>query len=145
MNECNVWLRIIAPLHGELHMRSQASSRTAARKLRMRDERGVNAPPPTVRSALAPWGNAAIVAVEPQPDCSLLLSWSDATRGHFADQRWVCAKSRCEGWCALTGHVIRRGDPVYKPQRRGAPCPALCSGMILAVALQRMVEQAAVA
>jgi hypothetical protein len=83
-------------------------------------------------------GNMAVQTVERQNDRAMLISWSDATRGHFAEQRWVSGKSRCRGRCAMTGVEIRRGDPVYKPQRRGPKCTAIGSGMILAAALERM-------
>ncbi|CAB3676737.1 hypothetical protein LMG24238_02400 [Paraburkholderia sediminicola] len=86
----------------------------------------------------------AVQAVERQNDRAMLLSWSDATRGHFGDQRWISAKSRCKGRCVLTGSVIRRGDTVYRLQRRGSGCTTIGSEMILAVALGRMAEQDAV-
>ncbi|OAJ55753.1 hypothetical protein A6V37_05925 [Paraburkholderia ginsengiterrae] len=73
-----------------------------------------------------------------QSDHAMLISWSDPTRGHFGDQRWTSARSRCSGLCILTGSIIRRGDPVYKRQRRDASRKITGIEMILAVALERV-------
>ncbi|KAB0642737.1 DUF3331 domain-containing protein [Burkholderia latens] len=88
---------------------------------------------------------SAIVAVERQTDSSMLVSWSDATRCRYDEQRWISAKARGPGRCALTGQRIRAGDPIYKPQWRGAKRPANCREMILADALERFVSRHAAA
>ncbi|AOL08379.1 MULTISPECIES: DUF3331 domain-containing protein [Burkholderia] len=77
----------------------------------------------------------AIVTAERQTDSSMLVSWSDPTHCRYDEQRWISAKARGLGRCALTGMPIRVGDAIYKPQWRGAKRPANCREMILASAL----------
>ncbi|MGU7772672.1 DUF3331 domain-containing protein [Burkholderia sp. MR1-5-21] len=81
----------------------------------------------------------SIVAVERQTDSSVLVSWSDPTRCRYDEQRWISAKSRLRGCCALSGQVIHTGDAIYKPQWRGGKRPANCTEMILATELDRLV------
>ncbi|MFP3507133.1 DUF3331 domain-containing protein [Burkholderia sp. SIMBA_062] len=81
----------------------------------------------------------AIVAVERQTDSSLLVSWSDPTHCRYDEQRWISAKARSPGRCALTGLPIRAGDAIYKPQWRGAKRPANCWEAILASELDRFI------
>ncbi|WP_278651131.1 DUF3331 domain-containing protein [Burkholderia lata] len=81
----------------------------------------------------------AIVAVERQTDSSVLVSWSDPTRCRYDEQRWISAKSRSLGRCALTGQTIRTGDAIYKPQWRGSRRPANCWEAILASELDRFI------
>lgn len=81
----------------------------------------------------------AIVATERQTDSSVLVSWSDPTRCRYDEQRWISARSRALGRCALTGMTIRPGDAIYKPQWRGAKRPANYREMILAAELDRFV------
>lgn len=83
----------------------------------------------------------SIIALEKQNDSSMLVSWSDSTRCRYIDQRWISAKSRSSGYCALTGRAIRRGDPIYKPQWRGAHRPANSMEMILAAELEQMAAR----
>ena len=80
---------------------------------------------------------SAIVAAERQTDSSFLVSWSDPTYCRYDEQRWISAKARGLGRCALTGQPIRAGDAIYKPQWRGAKRPANCREMILASALDQ--------
>ncbi|GBH27444.1 DUF3331 domain-containing protein [Burkholderia vietnamiensis] len=80
---------------------------------------------------------SAIIAAERQTDSSVLVSWSDSTHCRYDEQRWISAKARSRGRCALTGLPIATGDAIYKPQWRGAKRPANCREMILAAALDR--------
>ncbi|KVZ49493.1 DUF3331 domain-containing protein [Burkholderia ubonensis] len=82
---------------------------------------------------------SAIIAAERHTESSVLVSWSDPTRCRYDEQRWISSKSRALGRCALTGQPIRAGDPIYKPQWRGAKRPANCREMILASALDQYV------
>jgi hypothetical protein len=88
------------------------------------------------------WRRSAIVSVEQQADSSLLVSWSDPTRCRYDEQRWIAAKSRIRGRCALGGQAIEVGDRVYKPQWRGARRPANSAEMILADELDRIAGRA---
>ncbi|RQZ09268.1 DUF3331 domain-containing protein [Burkholderia sp. Bp9031] len=81
----------------------------------------------------------AIVAIERQTDSSVLVSWSDPTYCRYDEQRWISAKSRSLGRCALTGQPIRTGDAIYKPQWRGSKRPANCREAILASELDRFI------
>ncbi|RQR27401.1 MULTISPECIES: DUF3331 domain-containing protein [unclassified Burkholderia] len=81
----------------------------------------------------------AIVAIERQTDSSVLVSWSDPTHCRYDEQRWISAKSRSLGRCALTGQPIRTGDAIYKPQWRGSKRPANCWEAILASELDRFI------
>ena len=49
----------------------------------------------------------AIVTAERQTDSSMLVSWSDPTHCRYDEQRWISAKARGLGRCALTGMPIR--------------------------------------
>jgi hypothetical protein len=122
----DLWERIVAPLceTPDIYVLPRGKQGSAARDSKA--------------AVQVKCGNIAVQTVERQNDRAMLISWSDATRGHFAEQRWVSAKSRCRGRCVMTGDEIRRGDPIYKPQRGGAKCTAIGSGMILAAALERV-------
>lgn len=82
---------------------------------------------------------SSIVAVEMQTNDLMLISWSDSTRCRYIDQRWIRARSRRSGYCALSGRAIRPGDAIYKPQCRGMQHPANSTEMVLASELQRAV------
>jgi hypothetical protein len=142
VNEFDLWGRIIATLVENVVARSPSTRRAAQHGYASRNESGYENEQ-RIKEAQMEWHTVPVVAVEKQSDRSMLISWSDATRGHFSEQRWVSATARTSGLCALTGHAIRRGDSVYRPQRRGALCPVNCSGMILAAVLERMAERAA--
>ncbi|WP_118180114.1 DUF3331 domain-containing protein [Paraburkholderia phosphatilytica] len=49
---------------------------------------------------------------------TVLLTWHDATRGRFTEQRWRLAAAPTNGQCALSGRPIRRGDRVFRAQYR---------------------------
>jgi hypothetical protein len=81
----------------------------------------------------------SVIAVEKQTGSSMLVSWSDSTRCRYIDQRWINAKSRSSGYCALSGRPIHPGDWVYKPQWCREHRPANFGEMILAAELERTV------
>ncbi|KAG8153768.1 DUF3331 domain-containing protein [Burkholderia catarinensis] len=82
---------------------------------------------------------SSIVTAERQTDSSVLVSWSDPTRCRYDEQRWISAKCRRSGNCALTGQAIHTGDAIYKPQWRGERRPANSAEMILAVEMERFI------
>ena len=59
-----------------------------------------------------------IGGVERVDSRTVLLTWHDATRGRFTEQRWRLASAPTNGQCALSGHPIRRGDRVFRAQYR---------------------------
>jgi hypothetical protein len=124
MNELNTWTYIVSSLSG---------GRTACEQ----PERVTRRQRAELCGGQTPdcEGCYSVVALERTDDYALLISWSDATRGHYAYQRWVIGTSRGRGRCALSGCTIRRGDSVYRPQWRGPLCPANGADMILAAAL----------
>ncbi|WP_373321124.1 DUF3331 domain-containing protein [Paraburkholderia flagellata] len=63
------------------------------------------------------------------------LCWYDATCGHYADQLWKRTRSRHKTVCTLTGRTVNRGDPVYRPSRRGTQ-PGNANHTILASVLE---------
>ncbi|KUY83421.1 DUF3331 domain-containing protein [Burkholderia sp. RF4-BP95] len=135
MNAFNRWEHVMTLLDP-----SPAVSRSALSQLRDADaarrRHRDEAPPASSGDARR---RCAIVAVERQTDSSVLISWSDPTRCRYDEQRWISAKSRSAGRCALTGTTIRTGDAIYKPQWRGAKRPANYREAILASELDRFI------
>lgn len=64
-----------------------------------------------------------------------IIAWRDPTECRYGEQRWRGGVARSRGTCALTGRIIRRGDAIYRPQRR-VPPPANAGAMILSEAVQ---------
>lgn len=126
MNGFDTWTQIIGSLAGQ-----RTGWEPSLRVTKKQRAAQIASPPAGGRCA-------SVVALEMTGDCTLLISWSDATRGRYAYQRWVIGTSRGKGYCALSGCLIRRGDQVYRPQWRGEYCPANGADMILAAALPRM-------
>ena len=126
MDGFNAWTRIVGSLSGLSAGCGVAPPVTRKQRLSQREEQSGSD------------GGSSVVALEMAGDYVLLVSWSDATRGRYAYQRWVIGRSRGAGCCALSGCKIRRGDQVYRPQWRGTDRPANGAEMILATAIQRM-------
>jgi hypothetical protein len=78
--------------------------------------------------------------IEWQTDTTVLVSWSDATRGSYLDQTWRAGYARVRGICALSGMSVRQGDVVFRPFHRGAAPPSNALDMILASVLTRYSE-----
>ncbi|AJY10967.1 DUF3331 domain-containing protein [Burkholderia dolosa] len=123
-----------APAAGLQPMPMSRAADADGRRSRHRDD----APMPSSADARR---RSAIVAAERQTDSSVLVSWSDPTRCRYDEQRWIAAKARARGRCALTGQPIGPGDAIYKPQWRGAKRPANCREMIVASALDQFVAR----
>jgi hypothetical protein len=80
---------------------------------------------------------SASVRILDQPTLrTLIVSWRDALTGHYGYQVWTAKKANREGFCAITGRHIERGDPVFSP-RIGKARPANSAAMIGADCLQR--------
>jgi hypothetical protein len=82
-------------------------------------------------------GVATIRSIEWQTDTTVLVSWSDATRGSYLDQTWRAGYARVRGVCAVSGMSVKRGDVVFRPYYRGAAPPSNALDMILASVLAR--------
>jgi hypothetical protein len=84
------------------------------------------------RAALnAPSRHVQVEVIERLSDTSIAVLWQDATRCRYADQVWIACRARLKGRCALSGAIIRRNDPIYKPRVRSA-VPVNAGAMILA-------------
>lgn len=77
-------------------------------------------------------GGLVISRIEWQTSCTILVSWSDSTRGRYVDQTWRLGYARTAGVCRLTGVPVRRGDPVFRPLYRKDAEPTNARDMILA-------------
>ena len=111
------WSQIIGRLSAHWHD-AAAPVCQASGRLNRRSHRA-----PTIRS------------IEWQTDTTLLVSWSDATRGSYLDQTWRAGYARVRGVCALSGMSVERGDAVFRPFHRGAAPPSNAFDMILASVL----------
>lgn len=129
MNAFNRWERVIALLNPPLD-----AGRWMVPRVRRRED------VPVSMSGL-PRRRTAIVSAERNTDSSVLLSWSDPTHCRYDEQRWIIAKARTVGRCALTGRVIRCGDAIYKPQIRCAKRPANAREMVLASAFDEFLPR----
>lgn len=124
------WSQIIGRLSAHWHETASAVYQASGR--RKRRSRTVVAHAaltvPTIRS------------IEWQTDATVLVSWSDATRGSYLDQTWRAGYARVRGICALSGMSVKRGDVVFRPFHRGAAPPSNALDMILASVLPRYPE-----
>ena len=75
---------------------------------------------------------ARIVVQEILSAHTLSISWSDSQTGHYAEQIWRLGLARDDGFCALSGRPIVRGDEVFRPRRSMTLVPANWRRMILA-------------
>ncbi|SKC81277.1 protein of unknown function [Burkholderia sp. CF099] len=75
---------------------------------------------------------ARIVVQEILSGHTLSICWSDSQTGHYADQVWRLGLAREDGFCALSGRPIGRGDEVFRPRRSMTFVPANWRRMILA-------------
>jgi hypothetical protein len=60
-----------------------------------------------------------------------IVTWGDPTSCHYGDQVWRIARASSDGFCALSGQQIRRGDVVYRPSHYRL-APANAGSMMLA-------------
>ncbi len=121
------WSQIIGRLSAHWHETASAVRQASGR--RKRRSRAV--------VAHAVCGVATIRSIEWQTDTTVLVSWSDATRGSYLDQTWRAGYARVHGVCAVSGMSVKRGDVVFRPFYRGAAPPSNALDMILASVLAR--------
>jgi Domain of unknown function (DUF3331) len=76
-----------------------------------------------------------VTILERRSVTTIVVSWCDATSGHYGDQVWTTGVAQKRAMCALTGEHIGRGDAVHRPRRSRAHLPANSDRMILASAL----------
>ncbi|GAB5096188.1 MULTISPECIES: DUF3331 domain-containing protein [unclassified Caballeronia] len=84
-----------------------------------------------------------IRVLERLSESTLALSWHDPTSFNYSEQVWALCTARKGGTCVLSGQVIRRGQPVYRPRRVGSSVPLNSGAMILAGALVTDVHEPA--
>lgn len=124
------WSRIIGRLSSHWHETASTVRQGSGRRNR-------RSRPVVARAAC---GAATIRRIEWQTETTVLVSWSDATRGSYVDQTWRAGYARVRGVCAFSGMPVERGDAVFRPFYRGAAPPSNALDMILASVLARYPE-----
>jgi hypothetical protein len=80
-------------------------------------------------------GDANIRVIDRPTTRTAIVTWGDPTSCHYGDQVWRVARAASDGFCALSGQEIRRGDTIYRPSHyrlgRAWP-PANADSMMLA-------------
>ena len=137
MEHVNPWSQVVSLLS---HLSSGVDSVTGE-PWRTACRRGVHAvrigkPGTPHQTTTVPAPPSKISAIERQDDASALISWCDPTMCHYVDQVWSRVTARTNGYCALTGQRIQRGDAVFKPRARGRLRPVNYEEMILATVLE---------
>jgi Domain of unknown function (DUF3331) len=79
----------------------------------------------------APKGEANIRVLDRPTSRTAIVTWGDPTSCHYGDQVWRVARAARDGFCALSGQQIHRGDIVYRPSHY-RPAPANAASMMLA-------------
>lgn len=74
---------------------------------------------------------AHIRVLERPTSRTAIVTWGDPTSCHYGDQVWRVARASSDGYCALSGQQIRRGDAVYRPSHYRL-APANAGSMMLA-------------
>jgi hypothetical protein len=74
---------------------------------------------------------AHIRVLERPTSRTAIVTWGDPTSCHYGDQVWRVARASSDGFCALSGQQIRRGDVVYRPSHYRL-APANAGSMMLA-------------
>ncbi|MCX4145030.1 DUF3331 domain-containing protein [Paraburkholderia madseniana] len=69
---------------------------------------------------------------------TVTVNWCSVSCGHYGDQIWRHAIALRNGFCAMSGDEIRRGDAIYKPFP-GRATPVNADAMILAAHIERVV------
>ncbi|CAB3759831.1 DUF3331 domain-containing protein [Paraburkholderia solisilvae] len=93
---------------------------------------GRHAPRRVAAGACATGKRAAHIRVLDRPTSrTAIVTWGDPTSCHYGDQVWRIARASNDGFCALSGQQIRRGDVVYRPSHYRL-APANAGSMMLA-------------
>lgn len=135
MNDFSPWEQMIAELAAILDGGTRVPEQRGGNVVTAREPNRTGVPASSIGEVAE-----AIVAVERLNATTVLVSWSDSTRCRYDEQRWVNAKSRSKGRCALSGELVQFGDDVYKPQWRGSKRPGNSAEMILASAMDCMIR-----
>jgi hypothetical protein len=130
MKRIDPWMQIVSGLHERAPYAAQPDSMPVAQRSRKRRHAMTGAMTGTIARAMA--NASSIRRIEWQTTCTILVTWSDSTLGHYEDQTWREGFARTPGICGLTGVPVRRGDPVFRPLHRGSALPANALDMILA-------------
>src|SRR5258708_12280973 len=99
------WSQIIGRLSAHWHETASAVRQASGR--RKRRSRAV--------VAHAVCGVATIRSIEWQTDTTVLVSWSDATRGSYLDQTWRAGYARVHGLSPATPIPVTHGDSLFPP------------------------------
>jgi Domain of unknown function (DUF3331) len=81
-----------------------------------------------------------ITVLEKLANSLVALSWHDPTRCNYEEQVWCPSLARRSGQCALSGMLIKKGDPVYRPRARGGIAPLNAAAMILTTSIKNAVK-----
>jgi hypothetical protein len=80
----------------------------------------------------------ATIDILDQPTATTaVLSWRDATGGHYGNQLWHKGCAKRPGLCAVSGTPIKLGDEIFRPSVRNGR-PTNWTAMILATHLPRV-------
>lgn len=124
MNRTDRWSQIVGGLRAVAANRFSVRRRSLAYDERERER-------DAAMQRTAPY-EPFISSVERRSSSTIVVSWSDATRGRYLDQVWRAGYARAAGFCGLTGIPVRRGDVVFRPLLRGGVAPVNAFDMILA-------------
>jgi hypothetical protein len=85
---------------------------------------------------------ALTVRVVDQPTHdTVTIEWGDSTSGRYGHQLWRLGKATREGYCALSGNLVIKGQSIYRP-RQGRDRPrngrAIISASIVFALLSQM-------
>lgn len=127
------WSQIIGRLSAHWHETASAVCEASGRRNRRSR--------PMAAHAVFNGRLSTIRSIEWQTDTTVLVSWSDATRGSYLDQTWRAGYARVRGVCALSGMSVKRGDVVFRPFHRGTAPPSNALEMILASVLTGYAER----
>lgn len=114
---------------------NQKATRRARAGTASRAAHGEPRPVPQARQdAKQPLAQAVVRVIDRPSSVTAIVYWSDAATCHYGYQGWRMATAEKDGYCALTGKPVRRGDLVYRPAQR-EPKPRNVDAMILASAM----------
>jgi hypothetical protein len=134
MDEFGRWSRmlsVLSPAKRDGKRSNPLGPSACSLSMRLRQEylcRGKHGPAMFTRGI----GHKLVLSVEKQTERTLLVSWSDSTRCRYLDQVWIVGGARTDGYCALSGQSIKRGDRIFRPRSSGGGQPVNIGEMILA-------------
>jgi len=93
--------------------------------VRQLSERSPGLPEPALERSsacvLSHPGHVDVKLVERLTSRTVAITWHEPGVCHYVEQTWIEGVSRVSGKCAMTGKVLRRGDPVYRPRPTNPP------------------------